>query len=496
MASKPKPKAAHRAPVRETADGPHADGGRWLRAGERPEPRTWVDEMQEAEDAKFRQHLALVQERLGYTLGGIKLNASATAQLAGEDRGWNRAGVGGFDAYPDRAGMNAYLTERFNLAGPAKNIIKAYTTFIYGTGWWPAFKDQKKQAEFDKWAAQVCWGKMARKIVRECCLYGAAPTVLYPLTWPANISELEKVPPPLREKKERRPDRATTFRVLPDSRLKAILTDPDDYTQPIAYCFTNGDGSKDFLVAPCDVIMPTTEALGTAQRGPSVLTPVLEWIVRLEKLANSRFYLNLTRSRIPVVRNVPGGKQAAGGDVNANIRALPPAGSVITEYGTATWTFPSMNVDAPGAADDWRLLVLMIASGVSLPEYLVLQDASNSNYASTLVASGPAHSMFLSEQDTYLAAFTALLDACGWSGYTLQPPPVVPQDKDKQASAHTKLVAAGIESRRTAAEDMGLDFDQEQDRMAQDADSDLFADEDEDAPPSGEGKEKKPEPTA
>jgi len=482
MASKANRKRQQLEEIRETADGPHADGGKWHRAGDpRTEPDL-LDAIQEGDDRRFQLELQRVHERLGYTSEGVPLSGSAMAQLAGEDRGWQRAGSSAFDAYPDRVSMNTYLTERFHVTGPAKNIIRAYTTFTYGTGWWPTFKSKAQQAKFDAWAELVEWGEQVTKMVRETFLYGSAPTVIYPLTWgpnAKNLTDARRQPGLMRPRSGVPP----TFRVLPDSRLLGIETGAGDYMKPLAYKFSDGSGGE-YLVAPQDVILPTTEALGTSLRGASVLTPVLEWIVRLEKLANSRFYMNLTRSRLPVVRTVTGGKPpTTNGDVNVNIKKLPPAGSVVTEYGGVKWEMPAMNIDSSGAAGDWRLLVLLIASGVGLPEYLVLQDASNSNYASTLVASGPAHSMFLSYQEIFRVKLTRLLNACGWTDYTLQPPPVVPPNIKEQAAGHNSLVAGGIESKRSAAEAMGLDFDQELERMAQDEESNLFEDED-DLPPA------------
>jgi hypothetical protein len=45
-----------------------------------------------------------------------------------------------------------------------------------------------------------------------------------------------------------------------------------------------------------------------------------------------------------------------------------------------------------------RLMLLSAAAGTGLPEYMLTSDASNANYASTLVAEGPAVKLFHSEQ--------------------------------------------------------------------------------------------------
>ncbi len=54
------------------------------------------------------------------------------------------------------------------------------------------------------------------------------------------------------------------------------------------------------------------------------------------------------------------------------------------------------------------MLLLGVAAGVGLPEFMLTSDASNANYASTMVAEGPAVKLFQSEQQFFAREFTRL----------------------------------------------------------------------------------------
>jgi len=53
-------------------------------------------------------------------------------------------------------------------------------------------------------------------------------------------------------------------------------------------------------------------------------------------------------------------------------------------------------------------MLLSIAAGAGLPEFMLTSDASNANFASTMVAEGPAVKMFQSEQKFFATQFERL----------------------------------------------------------------------------------------
>ena len=107
-----------------------------------------------------------------------------------------------------------------------------------------------------------------------------------------------------------------------------------------------------------------------------------------------------------------------------------------------------------------------------MPEFMLTSDASNGNYASTMVSEGPAVKMFQSEQQFFVEEFTRLWkrlmrDAmrlgelpgnffekvrCQWGV-----PQLVNRDRTKERMADARLVDQKILSRAEVARRDGVD---------------------------------------
>lgn len=121
----------------------------------------------------------------------------------------------------------------------------------------------------------------------------------------------------------------------------------------------------------------------------------------------------------------------------------------------------------------------------SMPEYMISGDASNTNFASTLVAESPFVKARQHDQGYYgrhwksliwkAVKFAWLAGRFGnidWREVQraveihVTSPEVASRDKLKQAQTHQLELGNGTLSRRTAAEEAGRDFDQERRNMA------------------------------
>jgi capsid protein len=111
-------------------------------------------------------------------------------------------------------------------------------------------------------------------------------------------------------------------------------------------------------------------------------------------------------------------------------------------------------------------VLLSIAAGAGVPEFMLSSDASNANFASTMVAEGPAVKLFESEQQFFATEFDRLwrwvmseaiaqgflpadfLDQVepGWTF-----PQLVNRDRSKERLADVRLVEAGVLSRAEVA---------------------------------------------
>jgi hypothetical protein len=119
-----------------------------------------------------------------------------------------------------------------------------------------------------------------------------------------------------------------------------------------------------------------------------------------------------------------------------------------------------------------------------MPEYMISGDASNANYASTLVAESP----FVKAAEAQQAFFRRwsrevlwkVLAIAAQSGrlpadvaalrrsieITIETPPIAVRNRKEELEIRQALHAAGILSKRTWAEQSGLDYDREQGREA------------------------------
>ncbi|MFN0196398.1 MAG: phage portal protein [Planctomycetaceae bacterium] len=147
-------------------------------------------------------------------------------------------------------------------------------------------------------------------------------------------------------------------------------------------------------------------------------------------------------------------------------------GTIVTTSSGTDLKFLQPDTNFNDAVPLGRILLLSLAAGFGLPEFMLTADASNANFASTLVAEGPAVKLFQSEQEFFAAEFGAIWR---WAmreaiAHRLLPddfferiemqwtyPQVVNRDRPKERLADVKLVEAEILSRAEVARRDGVD---------------------------------------
>lgn len=468
-------------------------------------------------DEKMQQEISFL-ERVGYTLNGIPFNSTQLGRLSSEDKGWVPfSGSGDYDPYSNRVQVDQYLGDTWHRDPIARNIVNNYVYFVHGGGFAFNFESDARAEEFEEWAEESGFDPFQERIIREQTLFGYGLALLFPLTSLEELSGAGKMRDSLdpdatvqeRNQVERRAKRrqlevknlikrgeypedvaeclareakkgktlkedealvdsltapredAEGFRYVPDCRVANIIRDPADWTRVLAYEIEGFDD----LVAARDVIDFSNETIGTGVRGTSVLSPVLRELVYARKWSEDRWYLNHTRARVPIIRKAA--KTSTGRNAQGSaLQSLPSPGHILQD--NSEYQFPEMKIDSGGVKDDFRHLILRIAAGVSLPEFLVLQDASNNNYASILVAESPAHNLFRKRQRYFKRKFEQLLALFGWGDAEVEPPPVVPKDLLNDTKAYSMQLGEGLISRQTASERLGNKWQEEQERMAAD----------------------------
>ncbi len=432
--------------------------------------------------AIVEQHGGAVRESLAFydpyrtkSVGDL----SAEEQLALEDRGWITLGTGGSgllsEVITDHERIWQRLAALYFRDPVARNIVNNYTHFTIGRGFAVTFPSDRQQREFDEWARLARFWSYLRRMVRTTYLFGECFTQRFPSLKISAEAVADVVNPKAETNGDATvevgvvpaaPTLARAFRLFEPRRFSDIVTHPEDFETVVAYRRDSSHGTE--YVHPEHVIHHRSENPGSIVRGTSILIPAIVDLMRLEKLRENRYFINYARGRVPLVFEVEGGAQAvtaAKAALDLEIGLPPPARTWVMNK-AGRWSFPAHNINASDVRDDWRLLVLSIAAAVSLPEYLVLQDASNANYSSTLVAESPAHHMFMALQEVFIEDARRLIS---WffpgREFEVEPAPIVPRDFNAEATGWGVLLDRGVVSAETVQAAMGLDPAEEREKL-------------------------------
>jgi hypothetical protein len=166
--------------------------------------------------------------------------------------------------------------------------------------------------------------------------------------------------------------------------------------------------------------------------------------------SNDRFKYNSSRSRIL--------------DVGPNV-----------EY-----EFPAHGTNPAAFIEVVKAELRAAAARLVFPEFMFTSDASNGNYASTLVAAGPPHRMFKRRQKVYGQYMLRILKRAVEVATGAEPqlkitsvcPDIEVHDQATQAQVNQVLAQNRILSRKTWSERSGLDYRTEQENIVKEALSD------------------------
>jgi len=273
-----------------------------------------------------------------------------------------------------------------------------------------------------------------------------------------------------------------------------IEFDPDDAETPVAYYWVPNETATHAELIPAEeVIHVKLNVDMNVRRGRSVLEPVLKPIVGYSNWLESRRILNAIRANMALVKHVKGtptgvaavrAAQAEGNSLSGleNRQKMPKPGTTITAGEGVSYEFLTPNVQAADVQHDGRAMLLTIAAGTGLAEYMVSGDASNANYASTMVSESPAVREFEDWQDFFREHFRKIVlrvvDANQEPGAALNDesdpeiifPPLITRNLKEENEAFALMNTSGVMSKATWAARMGLDFGDEQAAIAMEDD--------------------------
>ena len=229
------------------------------------------------------------------------------------------------------------------------------------------------------------------------------------------------------------------------------------------------------------------------KRGLPLLTPVRKNLRRAEKLLRNMSVVAEIQSAIALIRKHQTTEREAirqfvqnqqntktvvdveTGQVQT-FRHFSP-GTIIDSGSNTEYEFPVSAIDASRYILVLQAELRAIASRLVMPEFMLTSDASNANYASTMIAEGPAVRMFERLQHEIIGEdrqlFKAVIHEAMLQGLLPEgtchkvsihaiPPMLAARDRLNEAKADAILYNLGVLSKETLAMRYGLDPSQEE----------------------------------
>ncbi len=269
-----------------------------------------------------------------------------------------------------------------------------------------------------------------------------------------------------------------------------VLADRDD-VETVRGFFVDGE-----LVPPDDLQHRKANVDANVKRGLPLFAPVRKNLRRAEKLLRNMSVVAEIQSAIALIRRH---RAATRSSVErfvsdtADLAATEPAvgrtsnfrvfgpGTILDAPGGIEYDFPAAALDAGKYVTVLQAELRAIAARLVMPEFMLTSDASNANYASTMVAEGPATRMFQRLQAEQIEDDLELLwrvlrravtggrlpaEVLDVIEIQAAAPSLAVRDPLAEAQVARIQSASGILSPQTWSQRSGLDYDQEQANLA------------------------------
>jgi hypothetical protein len=231
------------------------------------------------------------------------------------------------------------------------------------------------------------------------------------------------------------------------------------------------------------------------KRGLPLFYPVRKNLRRADKLLRNMSVVAGIQSAIAIIRKHASGTRStvqqfvqAQADASVGSQATGRTshfqryapGTILDAFAGTDYEFPAATIDASRYVAVLQAELRAIAARLVMPEFMLTSDASNANYASTMVAEGPAVRMFERLQhetiEDDLEVMRRVVSGAVESGRLARdalraveiqgiPPSLAVRDRLKEAQADRILVQCRAMSVETLAMRHGLDPKREQQLM-------------------------------
>ena len=272
----------------------------------------------------------------------------------------------------------------------------------------------------------------------------------------------------------------------PEERANGGIVSDDQDVETVRGYWIDGE-----LVDATEVQHRKANVDRNVKRGLPLYTPVRSNLRRAEKLLRNMSVVAEIQSAIALIRKH---RSATRTGVEQFVADRAASATVdrsgrtrrVTEYGPGTildapagleYDFPTAGVDAASYVAILQAELRAIAARLVMPEFMFTSDASNSNYASTMVAEGPAVKMFERQQASMIQrdrqVFRRAIEGAILAGRLPEEarravelqviaPSLQVRDRAKEAAVDEIAYRNGVLSTQTWSQRLGLDYEQEQ----------------------------------
>ncbi len=260
---------------------------------------------------------------------------------------------------------------------------------------------------------------------------------------------------------------------------QGLLRNPRDAEEVLGYRVVDPVSGETQEIVPADEMRHVKiNADSNEPRGVTLFASILDALASYDKWLETELQARKLQSSIVLWRKVHGSPSQITSAVESAQSAVQSdpfgstrkeryrPGTILTTSHSTDLQFLSPNTNFGDAVPLGRMLLLSIAAGAGVPEFMLSSDASNANFASTMVAEGPAVKMFEHEQQFFTTEISVLwrwvMQQAAELG--LLPPDVLEQvsprwtypqlvnrERAREREADVQLVAAGVLSRAEVA---------------------------------------------
>jgi len=269
-----------------------------------------------------------------------------------------------------------------------------------------------------------------------------------------------------------------------------IKTDPDDIETVLGYWI------DDELVKPNEIQHRKANVDSNVKRGIPLLYPVRENLRRIEKIYRNMAAVADIQTAIAIIRKHKNTTASAASTFRGSKASYTKTnqttgqtrygqkyepGTILDASDSTEYEFPAQGLDASKYTLLVDSLLRAVAARMNVPEFMLTANASNANYASTMVAEGPAVKSFERLQATMARDDLKLLyevishavdmgqlpqEALDQIEIQVGKPSLTTRDKTQETNRDKVLFDCKILSPQTFAQRNDLDYEQEKKNIA------------------------------